>query len=520
MKRLLKIYFTGMPLFMALMFLLFLPQRLSAYEIGDYSASYRTETYPCADNMSGIPINHYIVPDSVTWVRLGSKYCLSVTFLSPVPPEIEFYDVYMFGNSQTIVYVPEEAVEIYRQKLVGQHVMAIGHELEKEFTVETPGSLQSLITMEDRIEITSVTLHGKLNGSDIKALTRLYNLMKLDLSDVEIVEGGSYYYIDPNTNEYYYTKNNSISEGFGAAMPCLRSIILPKTITDIEDSAFWCSWTLCDVEIPSTVKRIGNHAFSWCYNLQELTIPESVEYIGIGAFADGTGIRLLTIPKSVKEIGGDAFMSMGYPDSSGYCYANLRICGSPYFKGNHNAFNTYGKIFIDDVSDWCNAMFEDSGSNPLSNTTEVYIDGNRLSDLIIPETVTKIENFVFTNHKKIIKSVTVESVTPPSIGDRTFSDYACPLYVPEESLMSYIMDDVWGNFITISKIDDSQIIPVYDDSLIRINGNSIEFNEPYNHVVIYDVNGRIVYKGLSETIKLQDGLYIIIYKDKCMKISI
>ena len=93
MKRLLKIYFTGMPLFMALMFLLFLPQRLSAYEIGDYSASYRTETYPCADNMSGIPINHYIVPDSVTWVRLGSKYCLSVTFLSPVPPEIEFYDV-------------------------------------------------------------------------------------------------------------------------------------------------------------------------------------------------------------------------------------------------------------------------------------------------------------------------------------------------------------------------------------------------------------------------------------------
>ncbi len=58
--------------------------------------------------------------------------------------------------------------------------------------------------------------------------------------------------------------------------------------------------------IPGTVKNIGNYAFYTCFGLTNVVIPEGVTNIGNVAFAS-TGLKNVVIPNSVKNIGTNAF---------------------------------------------------------------------------------------------------------------------------------------------------------------------------------------------------------------------
>lgn len=76
---------------------------------------------------------------------------------------------------------------------------------------QTPGWLSSKIDFEDQKTLTNLTVTGYLNGSDIKFLRELFTNRKLthiDISDCNIVSGGSAYY------ENYITKDNYIGSFF------------------------------------------------------------------------------------------------------------------------------------------------------------------------------------------------------------------------------------------------------------------------------------------------------------------
>ena len=108
----------------------------------------------------------------------------------------------------------------------------------------------------------------------------------------------------------------------------MKILILPNSLTTLEDGAFYGCTNLQDVtigtgleaipedafsgckglatngiELPSTIKRIGSSAFDGTY-IPSITIPEGVEYIGQNAFLF-TKISSLTIPASVTSIGGN-----------------------------------------------------------------------------------------------------------------------------------------------------------------------------------------------------------------------
>ena len=53
----------------------------------------------------------------------------------------------------------------------------------------------------------------------------------------------------------------------------MTSIILPDTITTIQNGAFWKCVNLTSVEIPNTVKTIGRAAFGRCASLQKVVLP-------------------------------------------------------------------------------------------------------------------------------------------------------------------------------------------------------------------------------------------------------
>lgn len=87
----------------------------------------------------------------------------------------------------------------------------------------------------------------------------------------------------------------------------LISVIIPSSVTTIENSAFDSCDSLISVAIPNSVTTIGDFAFGTCVALSSVMIPNSVTMIGRGAFYWCDALTSMTIPSSVTEIGDYAF---------------------------------------------------------------------------------------------------------------------------------------------------------------------------------------------------------------------
>ena len=179
-------------------------------------------------------------------------------------------------------------------------------------------------------------------------------------------------------------------------------IIIPSTVTysgkeysvtSIEDNAFYESRGLTSITIGNSVERIWARAFYCCTSLTSVTIPNSVTIIGDYAFYYCKSLTSVTIGNSVKSIGEHAFSD----------------CTS------------LKSVHISDIAAWCNIEFDDDFSNPLYYTSHLYLNGEEVKDLVIPDGVTSIGNYAFYRCSGLT-SVTIPN-SVESIGDYAF--YCC-----------------------------------------------------------------------------------------------
>ena len=142
-----------------------------------------------------------------------------------------------------------------------------------------------------------------------------------------------------------------------------------------------------------SVTSIGSYAFSWCSSLTSITISEGVTSIGNDAFQYCSSLTSITIPKSVTNIGEGAFY---------YC-------------------NSLAAVYISDIAAWCSIEFSNSSANPLCYAHNLYLNGELVTKLTIPEGVTNIGNRTFYGCSSLTDITIPEGVT--SIGQEAF--YEC-----------------------------------------------------------------------------------------------
>ena len=130
--------------------------------------------------------------------------------------------------------------------------------------------------------MTSVTIGNSVTSIGNYAFDGCIGLTSVNISDLE-----AWCKIDfatVNTNPLYYAKKLYLNGEL------LTALVVPNSITDIKNYAFFSCTSLTSVTIPNSVTNIGWSAFYGCSGLSSITIPNSVTSIGSDALFGCTGL--------------------------------------------------------------------------------------------------------------------------------------------------------------------------------------------------------------------------------------
>ena len=256
----------------------------------------------------------------------------------------------------------------------------------------------------------------------------------------------------------------------------------------INKDAFSNCSSLTEITIPATIASIGEGAFYGCNNLRkadfasiedlckikfgregeyfdiyanplyytqhlyingdeitELVIPDGVTSIGAYAFCGCFGLRSVSIPESVTRIGKYAFYQCPYLEKTEFA----------------------------SIENLCKMTFAGESANPLTNNhpwpdidNDLYVNGEKITDLVIPDGVSSIGDYTFFGCKLKSKSITIPN-SVINIGNYAF--YGC------KGFISIVIPESVTNIGNCAFVSCPQLkMVVIGSNIVNINKNTFQ----------------------------------------------
>ena len=200
----------------------------------------------------------------------------------------------------------------------------------------------------------------------------------------------------------------------------IESIIIPNTITVLEEGAFYQCGKLKHISLPDSVDVIGQAAFADCTSLTEIQMPTNMSSIGESAFSGCTSLIECIIPEGVTSIEEKLFHGCVNLKSLSLPSTLISLSGAFYNCGKLTRLN------LTDINIWLRLIPKNvsgflGGQHPFSDSPggDIYVNGELLTDLVIPNNILKINGYLFQNCTSL-RSLTIGSRVT-EIGDSAFN---------------------------------------------------------------------------------------------------
>ena len=259
----------------------------------------------------------------------------------------------------------------------------------------------------------------------------------------------------------YFTGIREIPKSCFSNWALMKRITLPEGLVSIGENAFWGCRSLKSLNIPTTLTDIGLRAFRNCVSLTEVSVGSLTQWLDLKFpsidradyedtfpfYASGEGHLLIDgveptsvmIPDNCTEIREFAFTRCQSIKEVNLSSA-IRKIGVNVFGGCNNLT----RVHIPDIRYWIELDLSCS-LFVTSHDGHIYVSGEEIKDIVIPESITKLGNYTF-RYCTGLESIVMESVIPPTIGTYTFYGTTCPIYVWDVSLDLYLSDTNWQGY--------------------------------------------------------------------------
>ena len=167
--------------------------------------------------------------------------------------------------------------------------------------------------------------------------------------------------------------------------------IIPNSVTNIGDHAFYNCESLTNINIPNSVTNIGNDAFSNCESLTSINIPNGVTNIGSFAFDGCNSLTNINIPNNVTNIEDGAFLG----------------CESLTSINIPNSVTNIGDLAFSGCSSLTNINIPNSVTNI---GDKAFYNSESLTKINIPNSVINIGNSAFSGCSSLTKIIIPSSV--------------------------------------------------------------------------------------------------------------